>query len=269
MRRAFSLAETMVATFILFSTLVIFAALVDTAMRYYAQVEKRNQAASVADRKMEEIRAWSRQVSSGVSNFDGGSWASFNGPTTDAYYPDMQVSVDTLALEPRSPTRQLESEFNPDHVVINGGLRAIQVTVDWSDAIDTNRQLVVMYYLSAPRRANLPLSVEVGPSTGQPNPVPDGTTVAFACQAYDTDHNSVDGLTYSWEVVPEPPTPGSAYVLQNRSGRTAQLTNAIYADESATITPPVGNRTCRLRVVTRYFGVEYAGVSPVVTLAPP
>lgn len=268
-KKGFSLAETLVATFILFSTLVIFAALVDTALRYYSQIEKRNQAASVADRKFEEIAEWARQPAAGGHNFEAGNWASFAGPATDAYYPDMQISVQSdLLLNVLSPDSELEQEFSPTVVNLEEKLRRIQITVDWSDATDPNRQVKVVYYLSPPLR-NLPLTVQVQPSGGLPNPVPANTSVSFVARAYDADSNPVPGLTYSWEVVPTQPTPGSATIeLPTRDGRAGVLTNKIYADDSVGAVPLPASRTCLLRVYTLYHGVSYEGDSGGITLAP-
>ncbi len=259
-RRGFTLAETMVATFILFSTLVIFAALVDTALRYYAQIEKRNQAASVADRKYEEIRDWAR------TNYVTGNWNTFLGPTTDPYYPDMQVSVQSDWLAPLSPSTELEQEFAAaNRVDVEDGVRRVQIQVDWSDAIDSNRQLQVVYYISPPRR-NLPLTVDVQPSGGVANPLPNGGTANFAARAYDADGDPVMGLTYAWEIIPVTPNPGSATIEPSRSGRAATLINHVYSEDSAILALPT--RNCKLRVYTRYCGQEYSGEYSGITLSP-
>ncbi len=90
-----SLAEAIVACFILTTAMAVSAALYHSALKHSARIDKMHRATRAIDRRIEKIRAWSRDVhgTNGLLAFDEGWSGDIIAPGVDSEYPEVEVSV--------------------------------------------------------------------------------------------------------------------------------------------------------------------------------
>ncbi len=149
--RGFSLAETIIACFILVSAMLVSSSLYNVALTHSSRIDKRYRAARVAERHLEEIRAWSlaQHGTGGELTFDQG-WEAYNGVAVeDEEEPGYFVTV-TAAPQPLfSPSSEfekayfgsMEDENVPEDLpetpqaqkVLNGSVYDVSVQVAWGD----------------------------------------------------------------------------------------------------------------------------------------
>ncbi|MEW6282917.1 MAG: hypothetical protein AB1758_30170 [Candidatus Eremiobacterota bacterium] len=265
-RRAFSLAETLIAMFFLFSTFVVFTALMDASMREGNRVEKQVMASMLAEKKLAEIQQWSRQG----SNFQAGNWGAFATPAGDPDYPGVSVSAVVTDAVVASPATQLESAYGGDQRVMTASVKQVAVTVTW----DTSGRLTLVSRIAAPPRSpdpTTPLVVTVVPPAPA-LPLAKATgSIEFQVEARDASNQPIQGLTYRWYV--QPLTGNGTLSVQNRQGTRARLTHTVRmangSFQPVSGLDALGNpKRVKLKVMAVYHGGELWGESMEVSLAP-
>lgn len=111
--RGVSLAEAIVACFILTFAMLVSAALYHTALQHSVRIDRRQLAARVAEQKIEEIRSWSRanHGTNGTMNFvDGWDTLEVSGETLPEY-PGYEMTVDIEPHQLFSPSSEFEKIY--------------------------------------------------------------------------------------------------------------------------------------------------------------
>ena len=107
-----SLAEAIVACFVMTAALVVSAALYNSALNHSVRIDRMHRAAQVVDRRIEEIRAWSREQhgTNGPEEFTDG-WEAFDDQvTTDPDYPEFEITTRIIEQDLYSPSSAFEDK---------------------------------------------------------------------------------------------------------------------------------------------------------------
>lgn len=103
------MAEAVIACFILTTAMAVSAALYHSALNHSVRIDKMHRASRAVDRRIEKIRAWSRDVhgTNGPLAFDEG-WGGVTATEVDTEYPEVKVSVELVSHELLSPSSAFE-----------------------------------------------------------------------------------------------------------------------------------------------------------------
>ena len=154
----FSLIEAIVAAFLLLTSLLVVAALVDSSLQTQAKAEQYLIASTVASTELDKLRGYSERF--GVEHLDGFDGQSFPSEADAAFQATLKVSPYELAV----PNTSLEAEF-PEEArrVFRDSARLIQVRVAWSE--DPADHVLLSSMVSDWREQDFRVSIEVEGST--------------------------------------------------------------------------------------------------------
>ncbi|MEW6283748.1 MAG: hypothetical protein AB1758_34370 [Candidatus Eremiobacterota bacterium] len=231
-RRGATLAEAVLASFILLAGFLVLFNLFHAALRYGTWVEHQSLATLVAEKTLDELRAWSQDSSGGGFNYDG-SWSTYDGVTfTDPDYPEFQV---TVQVQPGTrpldvPSSTLEAPHAPDLRRMPSAVIPVEVEVRWDPLDPTRNVRLVSYIGEPPRRFRATNPLVVTPVGGVPNPVPRDAPVGFQVRAFDAQDRELENTMFTWAVVPvgTGPTgvPGNGTLVPGtRNGRSVTFQN--------------------------------------------
>lgn len=252
--RAFSLAETIIASFILLGAMVVFFALMHTMLRQGVRAQQRAMAALAAESKLEEIREWALDV----GNFQS-TWGTYNGQTsTDPAFPGLTLQTDVEPAVLFSPSTQWESNF-ADQRVIRSSVRKVRVRVRWPQDGGIPVELITLI-ADPPREPHPTLTVSGGPGSLSRN-----RSYVTSASARDVNGFPIHDLFFSWYTLPGTANPGNGQISSNRSGTSATFLHrynvgagpAVYIDGS-----------CRAGVTAFYRGRPLEGAGNAVNLVP-
>ncbi len=133
-RKGLTLAEAVVAIFLLVAGFSIVAQLFHRAMRYSTRITVRQQAVAIANRRLEDIRAWSRahHLPGGTLPMtDWGPWTA--SPVQDSYDPSYEISTEFSRPPFYNPCTRFElvNPLAPDRVDLTAYRTQVTVTVGW------------------------------------------------------------------------------------------------------------------------------------------
>lgn len=267
MRRSagLTLAETIIAIFILIAGFVVMSRLFHTALQYQASIDSQQIAVLLAERKLEEVRAWSKTTHVPLGTTPFTNWSGCpgsSGPTPDPDFPAYSVSVTTTAQDIYSPCSLFELEYVTagDRKCLASSTRRIQVDVTWK-----TRTYTLMSLVSAPSGQPATNAVLVTPNAAQS--IAAGAQRAFSAQATALNGQPLPDVCFLWYCAGT----GDGTVSQARNGKTVDLTNQIY-DATPPPTGPqptgVGAGPCTMVARARIFGREVSGVSGQIDLLP-
>ncbi len=267
-RRGLTLSETVLAIFLLVSGFVVMFRLMHAALQYQATIDSQQTAVMLAERQLEEIRAWSWEKHGPGGGGEFSDWTQcpgLGGPGPAEGYPDFQVTVDAVAQQLYSPCSLFEEAYPTatDRRALDDAARRVTVTVAWRDRSFTLRSLV-----AAPTgepAATDPVVV----SPGNPASLaPGAASSLLTAAAYDSDGRELPNLTFVWYTSGV----GDGTINATRDGRRARLVNQIF-DSTPPPTGPnptgVGVGPCQVVARGRYRGKEVRGVSGVQNLNGP
>ncbi|MCA9796677.1 MAG: hypothetical protein KC910_32935, partial [Candidatus Eremiobacteraeota bacterium] len=215
-KRGLALLETIIAIFLLTAGFIVIAALYHTALRHSRVVEEKHIAVLVAERKLEEIRSWSRQThgTGGTDRFsDDASWATYDGvTTTDPDYPNYSITVSATRHQLFAPSSQFESvrfSAQDDETLVDpplptdpiksfdGSTRRIEITVNWGPSVTQQMSLVSL--IGDPVRRIVP-----DPSSMNLVMLPANTSIAagatrdFQVTLSDSTGQPVEDASFTW-----------------------------------------------------------------------
>ena len=264
-RRALTLIETIIASFLLVGGFMITVALFHSALRYTSQIEKVTVATLLADRTLNEMRVWARNVTNYRS-----SWAPYDGVTVAApEYPDQRIftQVSKPAGLPipllSSPGTAMDSmQIASDRKSLVNSCRRVRVSVSWPPytAASTFRLVSLIPEPRLSWRNANPIVVTL---TGGAGPLAHNATTTLQAQGYDSTGAPIADLIYSYYVQPDTP-PSMASITQNRMGTTATLTHALNLLNGTVSFGPTGKVIVTVRSV--YRGEERWGSSAPISL---
>ena len=217
-------------------------------------VEERLQGALCAQQKLEEIRAWATEPANFYSD-----WSTYDNVVVAApNYPSIQTTT-TISDQPiSSPSRLLETAYPPaEQRTLENVCQGVTVECRWGEGPQNRVELSSL--VSAPPgsfRADDPLEITPGPAT-----LARDSAMSFQVTAFDSAGREIQGLTYSWFIVPGPGPPDlsrpagtGTLVQQSRDGRTAEIGNWLLALDGVTRVYAPG--FCQFAVRARYNGQE-------------
>ena len=104
-----SLAEAIVACFILTAAMAVSAALYHTALGHSVRIDRTHRACRAVERRLEEIRAWSRDNHGTNGSLEFGDWGSFPGAVSrDSEYPEFEIRTAIDRKDLFSPSSAFE-----------------------------------------------------------------------------------------------------------------------------------------------------------------
>lgn len=255
--RGLSLAETVIAVFLLLCACMVVVALFHSSLRYSSRVLVHNAAARVAEKRLAMLRVLARQ------DFYGPVWATYTGvPAPDPDEPEFRVAIrqnmDTLS----SPCSSLENLQGGRARTLSSSFRRVTVTVSWLPTTTAN-QLSLTSLIGAPARSVNGCSLTVQ-ALDYRSPLPPNDTITFRARLNDGSTNEIPDIMFAWHVVPG--VGGSAVVSGNgiidpnhgstlRTGRSATFRNSYpHFDVPAWKAVP---GAVTVEAVARYRGIQF------------
>ncbi|MCA9795883.1 MAG: hypothetical protein KC910_28945, partial [Candidatus Eremiobacteraeota bacterium] len=144
-RRGLSIAETVVAMFILVAAMLVLITLFHSGLRQTTRVKAQAVAANLARNKVEQLRGWANTSSGSGFNFD--DWSPYADVTvSDPDFPEYRLRIRAMNQRLYSPCSLFESEQS-DPVYANDVAEQVEVTVSWDD-----QDLRLTTLVGSPRR---------------------------------------------------------------------------------------------------------------------
>lgn len=264
-RRALTLAEAIVAVFVLMSGVVVLTRLFHTSIRYQTLVDDQLLAAMLAERQLEKIRGWSRQVhrcpggSQDFADWSGcpGAAASFQ----DSEFPSFRLEVSHQAQVLYSPCSLFEELYPAsEQRRISSSVRRVLVKVSWGAR--SEHRLVSLVALPTGEPGSVTVTTN-GTTTVNRNDTRNATVTAV-----NADNRALPDLFYNHLVQPAGGNQGGGFAAigPSRDGRVGALRHCIYDVGSTVVGYGIGQ--CSLRALARYRGRPLGGSSDVLDLLP-
>lgn len=247
-KAGFSLVESLLASSVLLVAMLILFQLFHVGMRYFSWVERRALATAVAERRLAELRNWSRTQN---------GWIGYPaGP--DPLEPDFQISV-TLSNYPLlTPCRELESNF-ADTRQMNQSARLARVRVLWNRGrIDLHTLLVDRF-----RGWRNPNPIEIVATI--PGAVTVTSPLSLTARGFDSGGQAIADLCFSWYVEGVPPAAALGTIVPSRDGRSATFTNQSQRSDGSYA---ASTGQCKIKVRAIYDGQERWAETAPINLAP-
>jgi len=291
--RGVSLAEAIIACFILAFAMLVSGALYHTALQHSVRIDRKQRAARVAEQQVERIRSWSRanHGTNGTLNFTEG-WETFDGVTEDdPRNPGYTVNT---KIEPRdlfSPSSEferinfaaLEDDNIPDDSTqqrqLGDSTYLVTVTVSWG--VSAAERLVTRTLLADPVRdhgwnANdaakaISLKYSTGGSWSDSPPafLAKNATLNVRANVEDRNGETVENSVVTWYIDPDCTGKGTIVSFPNQPER-ARFINEVIVDPNPDVsgdelTVLTGGQVVLVSRV-RLGGVEAVQKTPPITL---
>lgn len=248
-RAGFTLIEAIIASFLLLTSLLVVAALVDSGLRTQAKSEQYLLASTVAATELDKLRGYANRFE--LTHLDGFDGQKFPAEADSAFEVTLQVSPYVLAV----PNTSLESQFTEsERKLLPNSSRYLKVRVAWSDQPEDGVELSSL--VSDWKEQDFKIKIEaVGSTTLEPD-----ATLELKASAGD-----LEDLIYTWYTEPLDGLGSMQHVA--RDGRTAVYANRYRTPANRFVTYP---GKCRVVVRAKYRNVvktselivENLGVAP-------
>ena len=256
-RRGFSLAETVVALFVLSSSVLVVLALFDSSLKEHRRAQKVAIAVMLADRIVDRIRAFARDP----VHFATG-WATYNGVTfSEPDEPAFSIRTDCVPAgrELLSPCETLEALYPADQRKLRTSVVPVRVRVSWEGGGPACEVSVVTELAEPPRVAQTIVLNRVG---GPPDPVPAAAVVVYEAHLMDDAGAEIQDATFNWEVVGVTGNATLETAGSTRDGRRQAVKHHFYEPRTQTMKPRPG--LCKVTARARYLGKSYEQTVPLV-----
>lgn len=241
MRRstALTLAETVVAIFVLTLAIAFVGALLRNGLHHQAHSERRMMAMALARNKMAFLRAWARSpLNRSQYNFDASpaAWAS-QVPSSDPEYPNFVVRCVVQPLVLYSPCSSMEAPYVPLGTAraMNRSAKKVKISVaDPGDSLWTADIVTIVSdptrdLLDPPNDAVKLITTSAVPAVfsasgndlNNPNP---GSAVDMRAEALYPNSTPVPDLFFDWYIVP---LGGTGTLITSRDGRSCRFVNGV------------------------------------------
>lgn len=276
-QRGLTLAEAIVAIFVMLAGVVVMVRLFHTSLRYQTLVDNQSTAMLLAERELERVRGWSRKVhtSPGASN-DFNAFSADNYPGKIAFEENgFQVQTTAVAHDLYSPCSLFEQLYtNPgDRRVMRRAIRKVTVTVSWG--WDPYKNAPLQHELTSligwpTPKVNLPTLPATPAVSGTGSSIPRGGPMPVTVSAVNQDGFELADLFYGYIVQPGPGNGGGGFgsVQDARDGRSATLHNYILSGSVPPVVTGYGVGNCDLRARARYRGYFVEGVKSDIDMLP-
>lgn len=272
-RVGLTLAEAIVAIFVLLAGLVVMVRLFHTSIRYQTLVDNQSTAVMLAEREMERVRGWSRK-----NHTSPGAALNFANFLSDAYpgkaayqdpdFPGFTIQTTAQARDIYSPCSLFEKLYTPAsrRRTISTAVRKVTISVSWGwdpyNAQPLKHQLSSLIALPTSNQSLTPpppATISVG-LTGS-SVISQDSTRDISASAVNRDGQALDDLFYEYIIRPQVGDlgGGSGTVEGARDGRVGVVRNCIYN----ALTPPGisghGLGGCDVVARARYRGFYLEG----------
>ncbi|MFN8610025.1 MAG: hypothetical protein U0931_20960 [Vulcanimicrobiota bacterium] len=240
MKRGVTLVESVIACFLLGSSLMLIVNLIGVSVRQAGRIEQRTLAALIARERLTRLQTLAQ---------DPNAWDSLaaqTGRSQDPAHPDFEVAVAVYPCHTYSPCYQWSAWLPPDQQKpLNQTLKTLEVEV----FARGQSQLRLVSRVSEPGRGwhPQPLRVSEGPHD---DPLAFQGGVDFSVEARDALDRPIPDLSYRWYVVP---LNGNGTITQSGDGRQARFINRIRTPAGGFVAT---GGTVGIEVSARYQGVE-------------
>lgn len=245
-RRGISLLEAVVGLFLLVCAVLAVIVLVHSGLRHTARTQRLELATQIAERKLEEMRAWAASRQGAGYGFD--DWSSHTGPARpDPVDPRFQVQVNVRPWTLAANSSAIESLYPAaEQIRLSRSALEVRVTVD---------RVSLTALIGEPDRGVRASPIELTPEVAPPPMLPRDASLTWRAEAYDADNRPLRDVTFQWYVRPGT---GNGNLQQTRDGRTCVFTNRLDRE----VGPPIytGGQVV-LEARARYFGRELLGQS--------
>lgn len=257
-RIGLSLAETVVASFLLLAGFLVVARLFHTSIYYQGWVDAVTLSTGVGEEMLESVRAWAQSP----TNFD--NLEAIYAPQT--FERDgMQVTILAGAAVPMAtPCNEMEQAYPADQQrVLRSSYKRVQVTVK------SRRDTMQLYTLlgAPPRSLRSPNPMVAVTNTSN---LAQGASASLACAVYDDTGAEIPDIFFSWSV--EPISGRGELTNVRRDGAAGNFTHQMMLpDGTMSYSPGLGPATpsqCQLGAGAMYCGRELTVLSPAVDLEP-
>lgn len=266
-RTALTLAETVIALFLLSGAALACLSLLSQARRNQHLTLQVLQANRFGRTCLERVRAW------GNTGNNFANWASYADQTfSDPEFPELKARVQAAPayLPVISPNSSLEAPMAPNLRALGGSAEMVKITVAWAGG--NPAPITFQTLVAAPLRAvaTSPPLMQLTRLSGSPSPMAVNATAIYKVALLDSAGQPIDGIIYRWSIEgdysssPETPGMGSLEVL-DRVGDRAALIHHFYDGDPDIPTNP-GDIV--LRCYCRYGGRELVYASDRITLSP-
>lgn len=273
-RWGLTLAEAIIAIFVLLAGFSIMTRLFHTGIRYQTLVDNQGIAVMLAERQMERIRGWSRQVhQSPGSSLPFSNWTGYPGQIAfvDPDYPGYEIQAEATPHTVFSPCSLFEGiQPASNRRSLDDSVRRVLVSVRWG----TLRHLLVSLVALPTDQSADSTSVSVDVNLSGSTTLGPGELRSLQTTATDADGRSIPDLFFNYSVQPTlgPSGGGNGALGGPRHGREAVVRNAIYdvtpESSGGPLVTGYGAGECRVRAVGRYRGWPITGASDAIQMQP-
>lgn len=264
--RGLSLAETIMALFLLAGGCLGCLTLLSQGLAHNARTTQVWEASDLAERSVDAIRRWAYDP----ANYFG-SWALYDNDTL--VFPDSPWQVQVVA-GPRSPSyspnTSLEAPRGADARIMADSYVPVQITVS-GGRIRPLQWTTHIFKPVQPVRTGSEIQITRG--TGPADPIPPMGQVEFSATLHADTGQVIPGVAMQWQVIPyEAPgyLPGNCFFYPDRGsmGRQGRLQHRFYGSDPVLNLPPYKvPGWVVLRAAAVYQGVEYSRESAPIELA--
>jgi len=242
-QRGLSLAETVVALFVLVVGCLGSIQMFHVGMRASSMSEKRSVAAFLANKRLTQIQVWARDP----NHF--ATWSGHpNGPDGD--FPDYPITVTHHDHIAATPCSQVQSA-SPRQLLRS--LQRVQIDVAYPP-FRPEDHLRVVSLVGEPPHDLTDVTVLVDDSA-IPSPMAAGSTANVQAQLRDGGTVIQDAL-FDWQVAPDT---GNGTISADDSGRSARFTNEVLLPDGTTTT--MSGQRCSVEAWARYMGRQFSASS--------
>ncbi|MBT9589008.1 hypothetical protein IV102_37085 [bacterium] len=260
-----TLAETVVALFVLLSCIAIFLTFMRSLLGEGRRARQQTLATAAAESRLAQVEALVYQM--GPNFYQNAAWAAISGlPASDPAFPLINFAQQVDLLSVAAPCGALEATQSQPRLMTES-FRQVEVRARWGWR--PQDEVVLIRRFAGPCSTNPTLRVE--PLAVPPNPLPRNASANFRASLVDPNGRPIPDVSFGWfvEVVT-----GSADVRASgdRMGRQGTLTHQIrMLDGSLAPGSPdpfsASPRRCRVKVKCHYHGQDIWGMSDEISLA--
>lgn len=290
--RGVSLAETIVACFVLTFGMLVSVALFHTALQHSVRIDRKQLAARIAEQQIESLRAWSRAShgTNGELAFSQG-WSTLEGAKEDPDNPGYVVETEFKEHDLYSPASEFEKinfaaledenvdDDSTDKRTLDNSAYLATITVSWGDG--PGEKIVTRTIFGDPVRdhgwdpeeAGKAISLEYQQSSSWEEDSPEllAANASLRVRAFIEDKNGapVDNAVITWYV--DPDSTGNGTINSNPDNpEQATFINVVEVDpDPSDGNPGLKTQTggsVRLVARVRLGGIEAFKKTPPIDL---
>lgn len=263
-RAGLSLVETLVAAFMLLGGFIVTARMLHAGLRYSTNINNHLQAVRLGQRRLEEVRAWSRANHQPIGGVAITDWSLVHGVTkTYPEFPEFRLTTSVPTRPMFTPCSLFENVYDSLNPALkrdfSDTLHQLLVTVDWGGPAPVTLTTI----LGAPSSVNsgpYTLTVVAAGTTGPgPQSMAHDDTVSYRAELRDSGGNVIPNIYCDWAVAGA----GNGILTPQRTGPLATFQNRVVVGSTFKY---LDGRSCQLQAAVRYRGVELRALSPLLSL---